>query len=245
MLPIRDENPSQTRPYVMWAFLVANIVVFVWSYLLQSPEGYDAIVTKYGMTPALFLSGQATYTIITSMFLHGGFVHLLGNMLYLYIFGDNIEDACGHDRFLAFYLLSGVLASLADAYLTADPTIPSIGASEAISAVLGAYIVLYPRAKILTLVPFLGFFSLVKIPAFLYLGFWFLLQFISGSLELSAGVAYWAHIGGFVAGTALIFLFRKRGRHVVLGEYRASYESPLGQQEFQVGSSNGGLRVRP
>jgi membrane associated rhomboid family serine protease len=154
------------------------------------------------------------------MFLHGGFLHILGNMLYLWIFGDNVEDRMGHLRYLVFYLLCGWAASYAHVWSDPASRLPSIGASGAIAGVLGAYLVLYPRAKVVTLIP-LGFFTeIVRIPAFLVLAFWFLQQFVAGALSLSArtaqsgGVAWWAHIGGFATGLLLVGLFQRRRRRL-------------------------------
>lgn len=155
-------------------------------------------------------------TLITAMFIHGGWLHILGNMLYLYIFGDNVEDILGHGRYLAFYLLCGVISFVAQIVFNARSMVPNIGASGAIAGVLGAYFLLFPRARIVTLIPFLLFFT-VEIPAYVFLGLWFLLQFLSGAASLgrtsalSGGVAWWAHVGGFVAGMVLLSLFIPRG----------------------------------
>jgi membrane associated rhomboid family serine protease len=175
-----------------------------------SPE---EIVQKYGMIPRDIMNGERLYTLFTSMFLHGGITHIAGNMVYLSIFGDNIEDALGRARYLFFYFLCGIAASLTHMLTTADLSVPTIGASGAISGILGAYLILYPRARILTLV-FYYWIHLIRIPAIFFLGFWFILQFISGWLtlafEITSGVAYWAHIGGFAVGMALAPLLRRR-----------------------------------
>jgi membrane associated rhomboid family serine protease len=179
------------------------------------PERTIAILTR---EPGLL--HYAVFPFFTSMFLHGGWLHLLGNMLYLYIFGDNVEDALGHVRYLLFYLACGVAASVTHLALNLDSVVPTVGASGAIAGVLGAYFLLYPKAKVLTLLPIFIFIQIVEIPAFLFLGFWFLLQFISGTVasasQNAGGVAWWAHIGGFAAGAAYtIFryrMFRRRLR---------------------------------
>jgi membrane associated rhomboid family serine protease len=222
MIPFRDDNPTRITPYVTVAIIAANVAVFMYQLSLSAPA-VNRFIYEFGAIPAVVLGTQALpaqialippfLSIFTSMFLHGGFMHIIGNMLYLWIFGNNIEEAMGHARFFLFYLVSGVLASTAHILSNTASTVPSIGASGAISGVLGAYLLLYPRAQVLTLVP-LGFFlQLMYLPAWLILGFWFVLQVISGSLgqaELGGGVAWWAHIGGFVAGVLLVGLFKRR-----------------------------------
>jgi len=168
------------------------------------------------------MEGQRLYTVFTSMFLHGGIAHIAGNLLYLHIFGDNVEDAFGHKRYLAFYLTCGIIAAFTHILTTIDPSIPTVGASGAISGVLGAYFILYPKARILTLV-FYYWITIVAVPAVFLLGFWFILQLLEGYLtpafEVSSGTAYWAHIGGFVAGMALAPILRKAKKKAV-GTYR-------------------------
>jgi len=173
-------------------------------------------IWKYGMTPAEIISGNRLYTLFTSMFLHGGLIHLVGNMLYLHIFGDNIEYAFGRGRYFAFYLLCGIAASVTHILsitTTGDLLVPAVGASGAISGVLGAYILLYPRARVLTVMLFYWIY-ITRIPAVFFLGFWFIFQLLEGMLTLGlgepSGVAYWAHIGGFVAGMALAPILRRR-----------------------------------
>jgi len=213
MFPLKDENPTRTKPVLTIFLIVVNTAIFIASYLSGS---FDQIVDSYGMKPALVLKGKELYTIFTSMFLHGGFLHIFGNMLYLWIFGDNLEDALGRPKFLLFYLATGVAAGLAHALSDPSSPIPTIGASGAISGVLGAYIVLYPRARVFTVAMYFG---IIMIPAIFFLGFWFLLQVLSVSFSWvaggSSGVAYWAHIGGFIAGMLLILptwrKLRKRG----------------------------------
>jgi membrane associated rhomboid family serine protease len=180
-------------------------VVFLATYLSGQ---FDQIIGSYGLVPKDMFAGQRLYTIFTSMFLHGGFLHIFGNMLYLWIFGDNIEDI-GRGKFLLVYFGSGIIAGLAQGLLEPNSTVPMIGASGAISGILGAYIVLYPRARVHTLV---GYFGVVMIPAVAFLGFWFVLQVLSASFTLvgaSTGVAYLAHIGGFVAGALMILPVRR------------------------------------
>ena len=235
MIPLRDINRSQTQPHVTRILLIVNIVVFIvvllpefassnWIFALlglsDSPS-LDVAVLNYGMIPYFIVRGQNLYTLFTSMFLHADIWHIGGNMLFLYVFGDNIEDAFGHVRYLAFYFISGLAADLAfigTQLFSSDPTallVPTIGASGAIAGVLGAYLILYPRARILTLI-FIGWVFIVPLPAILFLGFWFIYQLIYSMLALGAeaatGIAYWAHIGGFVAGIFFGLVWRGRKR---------------------------------
>ncbi len=212
LIPLQDENRSLTTPHITRALIIVNVVVFfvTWIFGLDFLED---IVWKYGMIPQYVIGGRRIYTLLTSIFLHGGIIHLGLNMLYLYIFGDNIEDAFGHGRYLAFYLLSGFAAGLAHILTTMDPMLPTIGASGAVSGVLGAYLVLYPRARILALVLFF-WIAITSIPAVFFLAFWFVFQLLYGTItfafEISSGTAYWAHIGGFVAGMILALTVRKK-----------------------------------
>ncbi len=210
LIPVRDENRSLTRPHVTWIIIIINIAAFFATWF----PGYTSLleaVYNLGMIPANIIQGRDLHTLVTSMFLHGGLIHLAGNMLYLYIFGDNIEDAFGHLRYLGLYILFGLAASLAHLLTTSDLSVPTIGASGAISGILGAYLILYPRARIVTLI-FYFLITFVRVPAVFFLGFWFILQLFSGTVTLaygvSSGVAYWAHIGGFVAGIAIALLLR-------------------------------------
>ena len=196
-----------------------NVVVFVVELLLEAAGALPTFFMNWGVTPyevTQNLGVRSIATLLTSVFIHGGFMHILGNMLYLWIFGNNVEDVMGRPKFVLFYLLCGVLAGLSQ--VAADPLsrIPAIGASGAIAGVLGAYLVLFPRARVATLV-FLGlFFRIARLPAVLVLGFWFVLQLLNGMLALttfeSGGVAWFAHIGGFVAGVLLVWLFARRPR---------------------------------
>jgi membrane associated rhomboid family serine protease len=211
--PLKDENPVRGKPILTVFLIVLNSAIFVASVLSGS---FERIVESYGMVPRDIVRGQRLYTLFTSMFLHGGYLHIIGNMWYLWIFGDNIEDACGRLRFLLLYLASGLIASLTHVISDPGSDIPTIGASGAISGVLGAYLVLYPRANVLTLVTVFFIWHMVKIPAIAFLGFWFLLQVLSASVLLVARipstVAYWAHVGGFLAGAALVLPLRRRRR---------------------------------
>jgi membrane associated rhomboid family serine protease len=217
MIPLRDYNPIRIRPVVTIGLIALCILVFLWQ--LTLPEGGQAAVYSLGLIPAVFLGGAelppelqavpAPLTLITSMFLHGGLLHLGGNMLYLWIFGDNIEDRMGRFRFLAFYLICGIAAAFAQALPDANSVVPMIGASGAVSGVLGAYLVLYPRAKVLVAVPLLIVFYTFHLPALAVLGVWFAGQLLSSMAQEAgqAGIAFRAHIGGFVAGILLIRLF--------------------------------------
>ena len=221
MIPLRDDNPTTIQPLVTIAFIVLCSLVFLWQISLGG-RGFEAAVLSLGAIPAA-LFGDKTLpaelalvpparTGFTSMFLHGSWMHLIGNMLYLWIFGNNVEDAMGHVRFVLFYLLCGIAAVLAQALPNTESTIPMIGASGAISGVLGAYLLLYPHARVLVLIP-LGFYTrLVHLPAMAVLGFWFVLQLISSAFAdpRAGGVAFGAHIGGFIAGMALLPIFKHR-----------------------------------
>jgi len=204
-------NPSRTRPYVTWLLIALNVLVFLFELALDATGDLDLLIYTAGVVPAEIttnlISGQLL-TLFTSMFLHGGWTHLLGNMLYLWIFGDNIEDRMGHLRFLAFYLLGGVAASATQVAIAPASPVPMVGASGAIAAVLGAYLLEYPTARVRSLLLLGYFIRFVNVPAVVVLGMWFVLQFFNGFLSLSAasmgGVAYFAHIGGFIAGVLLI-----------------------------------------
>jgi len=221
LIPLKDDNPTYRTPIVTYSIIAICVIVFILE-ITSSSYNNGQLFYSYGLIPAVF-TGQATLpneiaglpteiTLISSMFMHGGFMHLIGNMLYMWIFADNIEDEIGPIRFLIFYLLAGMAAALTQVYLNTSSTIPMIGASGAIGGVLGAYIVNHPKAKVLVLIPF-GFFSqIIKIPALYVLGFWFVLQFINSSLSSSTGggVAYGAHIGGFIFGVIAILFFNKK-----------------------------------
>jgi membrane associated rhomboid family serine protease len=222
MIPLRDDNPTTLPPIVTIGVIVLCSLVFLWQQSLSQQAGIIAVYA-YGVVPTVLFGNDSLppdiarippeLSIVTSMFMHGGWMHIIGNMLYLWIFGNNIEDRLGHVRFVLFYLLCGAAAALAQSIADTHSDVPMIGASGAIAGVLGAYMVLFPRAHVLVLVP-LGFFTQVmRLPALLVLGFWFVLQFLQGGLMApgeEGGVAYLAHIGGFVAGIVLIFLLGGR-----------------------------------
>jgi len=215
MIPIRDQIPTRRVPVVNYLLIAANIIAFIIMWLAGS--GQEALVYQFALIPANFLANinAANVTdIFTSMFMHGGLAHLAGNMLYLWIFGDNVEDRLGRFGYLVFYLVGGVIASLTHVLTNPGSQIPTVGASGAIAAVLGAYLVMFPQSRVVTFIP-LGFFMrLTLLPASIVLGLWFVLQLFSGFLSLGGpdvgGVAFWAHIGGFVSGVVLGLLFGKR-----------------------------------
>lgn len=219
MIPLRDDNPVSSTPYVSYGLIVACALVFAYQ-LTLSPQASQAFVYAFGVTPALLFDFAqlpasvaqvpAGATLITSMFLHGGILHLLGNLLYMWIFADNVEDRLGPGRFIVFYLLCGLAAALAQSLLEPRSEIPMIGASGAISGVLGAYLVLFPRARVLVAIPLVFILHIARLPAMAVLGLWFAVQLFSSfnSPAGEPGVAFAAHAGGFVAGLVLIFLFR-------------------------------------
>lgn len=217
MIPIRDQIPTRHVPVVNYLLIAANILVFIVQWL--SGAGQEALVYQFALIPANVTSGLDLgdiTDIFTSMFMHAGLLHIAGNMLYLWIFGDNVEDSMGPGKYLIFYLVGGVVASLAHIFTNPGSQIPTVGASGAIAAVLGAYLVLYPRSRVMTIIP-LGFFMrMTLVPASIVLGLWFILQLFSGVASLGAGdvggVAFWAHIGGFVTGVLLALLMGKRRR---------------------------------
>jgi membrane associated rhomboid family serine protease len=209
MIPLKDDIPSARFPVVNTALIAANCAVFLLE--LGMGSGLQPLMERYGIVPVRLLSAGCSGwgTIITSMFLHGGWAHIIGNMLYLFIFGDNVEDAMGRARYALFYLLCGTGAAWAHVLSGPGSTMPTVGASGAIAGVLGAYLVLYPRAGVLTLIPLGIFFRIVRVPAVVVLGFWIVLQIVLGLVSLPlaggarAGTAWFAHIGGFAAGLAL------------------------------------------
>jgi membrane associated rhomboid family serine protease len=217
LIPIRDTIRSETYPIINYALIALNILAFV----LEQSQGQNLnrFIFTYGLVPARysvpqisahFTSAQQVIAFLTFMFIHGGFFHILGNMWFLYIFGDNIEDRLGHFRYLAFYLLCGLASGISHLFLNWTSQIPTIGASGAIAGVMGAYFILYPRAKVLTLIPIFFFIQFVEIPAFLFLAVWFLFQSLSAasSSAQTGGIAWWAHIGGFIFGIIFLKLFQ-------------------------------------
>ena len=215
MIPIRDENPTSHVPYVTYGLIAANILVYVVMWL--SGFNQEALVYQFALIPANLTTGLGAgdvFDIFTSMFMHAGLLHLAGNMLYLWIFGDNVEDSLGPFKYLIFYFVGGTVASLTHILTNPGSQIPTVGASGAIGAVLGAYLVLYPRSRIMTLI-LLGFYMrMTLIPASIVLGVWFVMQLFSGVLSLGGpdvgGVAFWAHVGGFLSGVVLALLLANR-----------------------------------
>jgi membrane associated rhomboid family serine protease len=233
MLPLRDDVPTRTLPLITVALIGANIAAFLYQVSLQlgpEPEALRAareFVFEFGVIPCRLIGTCPTpaaaphpvATVFTSMFLHGGLFHVGGNMLYLWIFGNNVEDTLGHGRFLGFYLLCGVGAAVAQTLVSPDSNVPMIGASGAVSGVLGAYLLVFPHARVLTLITFGFFIRFIYIPAVIVLGFWIVVQFVNGLImwstamagrDTGAGVAWFAHIGGFAAGLVLLFVLRRR-----------------------------------
>jgi membrane associated rhomboid family serine protease len=221
MIPLRDENPSQSTPFVTWFLVAANVVAFLVELRFGSDLSaflYDWALIPARLTMAVQYGNESVLgpglTVLTSMFLHGGWLHLLGNMWYLWIFGDNVEDRLGHVRFLLFYLAAGVIAALLHWFTNEASRAPTLGASGAIAGVLGAYLVAFPRARVVTLLPFFPFIRIVALPAVLVLGLWFVFQFFSGALTLAyggstgGGIAWWAHIGGFAFGVLTMGVVR-------------------------------------
>lgn len=215
MFPLYDTVRSRRFPFINWMLILLNGLVFYYEITLGE-AGLNRFILDWGLIPAQLTSNytESWLTVFTSMFLHGGWLHILGNMWTLFIFGDNIEDRMGHGNYLVFYLLSGAAAAVLQSVLLATSQTPMIGASGAIAGVLGAYLILYPRARIASIVPIFFIFTLVEIPALIYLGIWFVLQLFSGWAALqgaaTSGIAWWAHIGGFVFGVFAVHLFAKR-----------------------------------
>jgi len=232
VIPLRDINPTERFALMTVVFIVANIAVFVYE-LTLGPMAGELLIGAFGLVPEkLFAPGPASggaipvaATLVTSMFLHGGFLHIAGNMLYLWIFGNNVEDAMGRMRFALFYVLCGIFAAYAHAFANRFSPVPMIGASGAVSGVLGAYLLLYPRARVVTLVVFGFYVRTVEVPAMFILGFWFVLQFLNVLLAggSGGGIAWLAHVAGFVAGMLLIGFFKRKD--VPFGRGRRSHFS--------------------
>jgi hypothetical protein len=221
MLPLKDNIPAKNFPYVNIGLIVINALFFI--YQMSYGHEVDQLIFSLGFIPARFLAQQgevfmsptSILPVFSSMFLHGNLVHLLSNMWMLWIFGDNVEDCMGHGRYFLFFILCGIASVFAQAISNPQSTIPMVGASGAISGVLGAYLLTYPHARILTLVPIFIIFYIIELPAYFFLGFWFVIQLIQGSLyslnshgAVGGGVAWWAHVGGFAAGVLLLQVFR-------------------------------------
>lgn len=232
MLPLKDDQPSYSTPLVNWFLIGLNLLIFFfeWAQMMSDPRGADQLARQFGEVPshlAAFLAGSHRYTLpqvvlpfFTSMFLHASWVHVIGNMWFLFIFGDNVEDYLGHFNYLVFYILSGLCAMATQVAIFPQSNVPTVGASGAIAGVLGAYFILYPRARVLTWF----FVFVIYIPAWFVLGEWFVMQFLSGAATLSlvghrdvGGVAVWAHVGGFIAGMLLVKVFPQRERRSPYG----------------------------
>lgn len=207
MIPIRDHNPSRQRPVVTWALITLNIFVFAMYYPMMSEPAIASFFDNWAMIPAKISAGNHYHTAFTSMFLHGGIMHLAGNMLFLWIFGDNVEDAMGPIPFLIFYLVCGLGAAALHVWFNPSSGLPMVGASGAIAGVLGAYLLLYPKARVDVALILIIIVRMFTFPAWIVLSVWMILQVVSGLLTSTTGggIAYWAHIGGFIAGVALTF----------------------------------------
>lgn len=231
MIPISDDNRGRrSTPYVSYALILINILVFIYQVILNSRDEFTFIL-DWGAIPAQVSEGERVFTLLTCMFLHGSWLHLGGNMLFLWVFGDNIEDVMGHWSFLAFYCLTGVAASASQVWLNTGSQIPLVGASGAISGVLAAYIILFPRGRVVSLI-FLGVFvTTLLLPAWIMIGYWIALQLLQGFLSFgvrtaqTGGVAYFAHIGGFLAGLVLVWIFADRDRTSSQRAARQGYET--------------------
>lgn len=214
MIPLRDSQPSYSTPYVTIALIITNVMVFLYTVSLD-PFSRNHFIMEYGMIPARF----QMIDVLTSMFMHGGWLHLIGNMWFLWIYGDNVEDVLGHGKYLLFYLLCGVAASLGHYALSMDSRVPTVGASGAIAGVMGAYLIKFPHSRIVTLVPIFVFVTTIEVPAVLILVYWFVIQFFSGVGSIAhsqisqGGVAWFAHVGGFLAGMLLIMTMGGRERY--------------------------------
>lgn len=234
MIPLRDDNPTRITPIITVTFIVICALVYMYQASLP-PQPGELFVYRFGAIPATVFGNAALppevhaaapfITLITSMFLHGSWMHLIGNMLYLWIFGNNIEDVMGHVRFILFYVMCGIFAVFSHAITDPSSTMPMVGASGAISGVLGAYLLLFPHAQVLVLVPLGLYTRMMYVPAALVLGLWFVMQVLSGGMSLGrsgGGVAFFAHVGGFVAGMVLIGLFKRSDVHFFSpGRHRA------------------------
>jgi membrane associated rhomboid family serine protease len=224
VIPLRDNIPSKTTPLVVWSIIALNCYVFYLQITAGGPQGFERFIERWAVFPARLFANPHKYwvTLVTAAFLHGGWMHIIGNMVFLYIFGHSVEDRMGHLKFLVFYLLIAIFANGSQAFVSQTSKIPLIGASGAIAGVLGAYFFYYPHARILTLVPFGFFIRVMEIPAFIFLGFWFLIQTLDTTRSLAGqmvqhqdtgGIAFLAHAAGFVAGLILSpFFADKRSR---------------------------------
>jgi membrane associated rhomboid family serine protease len=238
MIPIRDDTPRYSTPFINYFLIGLNVLIFLYEVFVLNTRARDIFFHQFGVVPASITGAVPYYVqashgfsllpIVTSMFLHASWLHLIANMWVLWIFGDNIEDHLGHFLYLIFYLLSGIAASLLHIFFNLGSTVPSVGASGAIAGVMGAYFMLFPSARVLTLVPIIFFFSFIWLPAWIVLGYWFVVQFLSGaatsiaySQQTGGGIAFWAHVGGFVAGIVMIKILPQRIRRARYQYYRS------------------------
>jgi len=255
MIPIRDTEPSLTKPVIVKAIIFINVLVFLYEVILGH-QRLELFMDHAGLIPAKYFYlgefasqayGERFTPLFTHMFLHGGWFHVGFNMLFLWIFGDNVEDRLGKVRFVIFYLVCGLAAAYLQLYMSADSRVPMVGASGAIAGIMGGYMVLFPRARVVAIVPIFYFVQLVQLPAVVFLGFWFVMQFFSGTIAAlegarsRGGVAFWAHIGGFVAGVMLVKVFAKRkavdsGYHRTGGgpEHGTSSDATVGNEPWRV-----------
>jgi membrane associated rhomboid family serine protease len=246
-LPLFDDAPTRRPAIIVWLIIAACTAVFLWQASLP-PRAQDMLAYSLGVVPSVVFGHDtlppelvlvpAWATLVTSMFLHGGWLHLIGNMLFLWIFGDNVEDAMSRPRFVVFYLLCGIAAALAQSLAAPGSDVPMVGASGAIAGVLGAYILLHPRANVRLLFYFIIFIRFINLPAVLVLGFWFVMQFASGAMMARAdgGVAFWAHVGGFVAGMLFVPFFKDAAVPFFGGPYTASFAVARGPAMRRLGS---------
>ncbi len=247
MFPIRDHNPSERTPFITYALIIANVAIFLSYYpeLASQPAQLAGFYNEWGLVPVEFLKQGEVITLFSSMFLHGGWMHLIGNMLFLWIFGDNLEDLLGHVGFLIFYLASGVVAGMGQYLSDPSSAIPMVGASGAIAGVMGGYLLMFPRARIDVLVIIIILIKIFTIPAWLMLGLWFGLQLVNGLAmdAMGGGVAYWAHAGGFIAGVLFILpIWLRRGGP---GYWAATHgKPPHDEVEYRVTRASGIPRVR-
>lgn len=222
MIPIGDDRlRNAPTPWVNWLFILINIAVFIYQMRME-PLQMDDFVTEYGAVPADILSGQHLRNLFTSMFMHGGWMHIIGNMLFLWVFGDNIEAALGHVGYIFYYIIGGLVAALSHVFSDPNSILPMVGASGAISACLGSYLIMYPSSKVRTLIILGFYFTTIRVSAWLFLGFWIVIQLVSGLVvttpadAATGGTAWWAHIGGFAYGLFTGIIFRSKARNFII-----------------------------
>ncbi|WIV50053.1 rhomboid family intramembrane serine protease [Marivivens sp. LCG002] len=237
MFPIRDHNPSSTTPVATYSLIAANIAIFLYQLTFYGNDaGLSRFYWEFALVPARVMTEGYYQSFLTHMFLHGGFFHLAGNMLFLWIFGDNLEDQLGRIRYLGFYLLSGLGAGLAQFLFEPYSNVPMVGASGAIAGVMGGYLLLFPKARVDILFIFIIFFKVFPIPAYIMLGIWFVFQVVNGlgSFGADGGVAYWAHAGGFLIGAALMYpIWKKKGAATYWSRTLGSPPHPEARYEFR------------